>query len=198
MNTYNSVISRLFYGMHNSMIKCLNCNVVIHNVYYFNILIFPLEEVRKFKNRIKAIDIKECFEYYQKKDYMTGENQLYCYNCKRMSDCYNFVKLIICPNVLIINLNRGKGFQFNVKLNFEEYLIIKEFVFYNNTSPTKYELIGIVTYFGPSWMEGHFIVFCKSFIDHQWYKYNDIKVNLSSFNEASTTGIPFILFYSTK
>ena len=127
---------------------------------------------------------------------MKGENQYYCNNCKRMSDSCNQAKLIICPNILVINLNRGKGLEFDVKLNFEEHLNIKEFVFYSNISPTNYELIGIVTHFGYSMLDGHFIAFCKSFVDHQWYKYIDAFVNLSSFSEASTTGVPFILFYS--
>ena len=194
---YNSVISNLFYGMYNWMMKCLNCNIVTHNVQCFNILIFPLEEVRKFKNRAnKIVDIKECCEYYQKYEYMKGQNQIYCNNCNLMSDSCNQTKLIICPNVLVINLNRGKGLEFDVKLNFGEYLNIKEFVYYINSSPTNYELIGIVTCLGPSIMSGHFIAFCKSFVDHQWYKYNDAIVNLSSFSEASTSGVPHILFYS--
>ena len=197
MENYRSVISDLFYGMYNSMMKCLNCNVITHNVQCFNILIFPLEEVRKFKKRVdKIVDIKECFEFYQKYENMTGDNQIYCNNCNTMSNSCNCTKLIICPNVLVINLNRGKGLEFDVKLNFGEYLNIKEFVYYSNASPTNYELIGIVTHFGPSSMSGHFIAFCKSFVDHQWYKYNDAIVTPSSFSEASTTGIQYILFYS--
>ena len=156
------------------MMKCFNCNVITHNVQCFNILIFPLEEVRKYKKRTQnVVDIKECFEFYQKNEYMTGENQIYCNHCNTMSDCCNFTKLIICPNVLVINLNRGKGL-------------------------TNYELIGIVTHFGPSSMGGHFIAFCKSFVDHQWYKYNDAIVSPSSFSEANSTGVPYILFYSSK
>ena len=199
METYNSVISHLFYGMYNSMMVCLNCNIMTHNVQCFNILIFPLEEVRKFKNRTyKVVDIKECFEFYQKYEFMGGENQIYCNNCERMSDCCNFTRLIIGPNVLVINLNRGKGLEYDVQLNFGEYLNIKEFIYYSNVSPTNYELIGIVTHFGPSSMSGHFIAFCKSFVNHQWYKYNDAIVTPSSFNEARTTGVPYILFYSKK
>jgi ubiquitin C-terminal hydrolase len=115
-----------------------------------------------------------------------------------MSDSCNYTKLIICPNILVINLNRGKGLQYDVKLNFGEHLNIKEFIYYNNASPTIYELIGIVTHFGPSSMGGHFIAFCKSFVNNQWYKYNDAIVTSSSFSEASSTGIPYILFYSSR
>ena len=195
-NNYQSVISNLFYGMYNSMMKCLNCNILTNNVQCFNILIFPLEEVRKFKNKTQNIvDIIECFEYYQKGEFMTGDNQIYCNNCHTYSNSFNMSKLLFSPNILVINLNRGKGLQFDVKLNFGEYLDIKNFIYYND-SPTYYKLIGIVTHFGPSSMGGHFIAFCKSFVDQKWYKYNDAIVNNSSFQEASTTGIPYILFYS--
>ena len=45
-------------------------------------------------------------------------------------------------------------------------------------------------------MSGHFIAFCKSFVDQKWYKYNDAQVDLSSFEQAKNTGVPYILFYS--
>ena len=195
-NNYNSIISNLFYGMYNSLMQCLNCKIITHNIQCFNILIFPLEEVRKFTNKIgNIVNIYECFEYNQKDDYILGENQIFCKNCRMMTNSINKVKLIICPNILVINLNRGKGLQFDVKLYFEEYLNIKNYVYYAK-SPSFYELIGIVTHFGPSSMGGHYIAFCKSFVDLKWYKYNDSTVTESSFEEARNTGVPYILFYS--
>ena len=195
-NNFNSIISHLFYGMYNSLMRCLTCNIITNNIQCFNILIFPLEEVRKFKNRIQNIvDITECFEFYQKSDYMMGSNQIYCNNCHVMSNSINMTKIIISPYILVINLNRGKGLQYNVKLNFEEYLDINNFVYYPE-SPKLYKLIGIVTNFGPSSMSGHFIAFCQSFVDQKWYKYNDAIVSNSSFEEARSTGVPYILFYS--
>ena len=176
--------------------KCLNCNIITNNVQCYNLLIIPLEEVRKFKNRMtNYVTIRECFEYFQKPEYMIGQNQIYCNNCKKMANSINSTTLIVGPKILIINLNRGKGIQFNVKLNFDEYIDINEFIYFKNT-PNKYKLIGVVTNFGPSSISGHFIAFCKSFIDGNWYKYNDSIVSLSNFQEAKTTGIHYILFYS--
>ena len=195
-SNYQSVISDIFYGMYNSQMKCLNCNVITHNIQCYNILIIPLEEVRKFKQpQNNMVNIKDCFEYNQKFDYMSRQNQTYCNKCKQKSNSVNNTALIVGPKVLILNLNRGKGIQFNVKLNFDEYIDINEFIYFKNT-PNKYKLIGVVTNFGPSSISGHFIAFCKSFIDGNWYKYNDSIVSLSNFQEAKTTGIPYILFYS--
>ena len=195
---FQSVISDNFYGMYDSIMKCLNCNIVTHNIQCYNILIIPLEEVRKFKNRPqKLVTIRECFEYYQKPEYMTGQNQIYCNRCKQMANSVNSSFLIVGPKLLVINLNRGKGLQFNIKLDFDEYINISDFIYFKST-PTKYKLIGVVTHFGPSGMSGHFIAFCNSFMDNKWYRYNDSLVTPSSFQDAKNTGVPYILFYQAQ
>ena len=124
-----------------------------------------------------------------------GQNQIYCNRCRQISNTVNNTSLIVGPKVLILNLNRGKGLQFDVKLNLDEYIDINEFIYFKNTT-NKYRLIGVVTNFGPSSMNEHFIAFCKSFVDDNWYKYNDSIVSLSNFQEVKNTGVPYILFYS--
>ena len=197
INNYRSVISDLFYGFFDSIMNCKNCGAESHNIQCYNILIFPLEEVRIFKNRPQnVVSIEECFQYYEKQDIMTGANQIYCNKCRQNSDSKNYSKLIACPNILIINFNRGKGLQFDIKIEFEEILDVKNFLKTSDDIPSKYKLFGIVTHFGPSSMAGHFIAFCKSFVDGNWYKCNDSMVTPSSFHEAKNTGVPYILFYS--
>ena len=46
---------------------------------------------------------------------------MYCNNCKKTCDFIMSTKLITGPNILIIILNRGKGIEFNVKINFLKY-----------------------------------------------------------------------------
>ena len=193
---YNSIISTLFYGMFNSIMCCQNCNVVLNNVQCYNILIFPLQKVKEYKMKMdNIVDLYECFDYNQRPDLISGKS-FYCNNCRTMVDNVNTTKLLYCPKILVINLNRGKGLEFDVKINFPEYIDIINYVYYKDNSPTFYELVGIVTHFGPSSMGGHFIAFCKSFGNQQWYKYNDAIVDPSSFEEAKNTGVPYILFYS--
>ena len=193
---YNSIISSLFYGMFNSITCCQNCNVVLNNVQCYNILIFPLQKVKEYKMKMdNIVDLYECFDYNQRPDLISGKS-FYCNNCRTMVDNVNTTKLLYCPKILVINFNRGKGLEFDVKINFPEYIDIINYVYYKDNSPTFYELVGIVTHFGPSSMGGHFIAFCKSFGNQQWYKYNDAIVDPSSFEEAKNTGVPYILFYS--
>ena len=193
---YNSIISSLFYGMFNSITCCQNCNVVLNNVQCYNILIFPLQKIKEYKMKMdNIVDLYECFDYNQRPDLISGKS-FYCNNCRTMVDNVNTTKILYCPKILVINFNRGKGLEFDVKINFPEYIDIINYVYYKDNSPTFYELVGIVTHFGPSSMGGHFIAFCKSFGNQQWYKYNDAIVDPSSFEEAKNTGVPYILFYS--
>ena len=46
-------------------------------------------------------------------------------------------------------------------------------------------------------MNGHFIAYCKSPVDKQWYRYNDVEVSkcFDVENEIKSNGIPYILYY---
>jgi ubiquitin C-terminal hydrolase len=193
---YNSIISNLFYGMNNSMMTCCTCQRTIHNVQCFNILIFPLEEVRKYKGyNQNIVSLNDCFDYNEKQEYMFGENQISCNYCNRMSNSLNQTKIIISPNVLIINLNRGRGLMYDIKLYFSEYIDIKKYIFYS-ASPHYYELVGVVSHLGSSDMSGHFIAFCKNSENCKWYKFNDAIVTESNIQEVLNFGVPYVLFYN--
>ena len=193
INYNDSIISQEFYGFNDIQTKCATCQTIIHNVQLYNILFFPLEEVRKFKNyNFNTVSINDCFEYNQKMDYYP---LFYCNYCRNNCQAFSQTFLIDAPKTLIINLNRGKGIQFNINIKFEEFLNLKNYVF-NNQQIYYYELIGVLSHYGPSNMGGHFISFCKNSEDGNWYKFNDAMVDLSSFDEVCNSGMPYVLFYS--
>ena len=56
MNENQSIISDIFYGVSHTITKCSGCPFFKHNFEAFFFLIFPLEEVRKFKlNELSAL-----------------------------------------------------------------------------------------------------------------------------------------------
>ena len=195
-NNFKSIISNIFYGMNNSMIQCCTCGVTTNNVQCFSILFFPLEEVRKFKGyQNNIVGIIDCFDYNQKQEFMMGQNQIYCNYCHQMANAMTQTKIVYSPNILVINLNRGKGLMYNITINFGEYLELRDYVYYKD-SPHYYELIGVVTHLGTSDMGGHFIAFCKNSNNCKWYKFNDAIVTETSFKEVISFGVPYVLFYS--
>ena len=191
-----SIISEEFYGFYNSMLKCCLCNTVKHNIKILNILDFPLEEVRKYiRTPYNFVTLENCFEYYES-EFLHNDNKILCKYCKNYASILTQKKIIISPQTLIINLDRGKELQYNVGIQFEEHLNLKKYIFKNEESPYSYELVGVISHLGSNDIGGHFIAYCKNSYDCEWYQYNDDQVTKSSFQEICKIGLPLVLFYS--
>ena len=122
----SSIISDSFFGINETTNECLNCknyynnqylkNPICYNYGIFNCLIFPLEEVKNYKNKMfiqlfynmnafnninnlnfmdymsnninqnNSVTLDDCFSYNQKTEIFTGENKNYCNICKQLYD----------------------------------------------------------------------------------------------------------------
>jgi len=201
MASNQSIISDIFYGVNCNITQCQNCLSKNFNYQTYFFLIFPLEEVRKFKiqnnlNINEMIDIYDCFHYNQKIDFMFGENAMYCNYCQQTFNSCMSTILTVSPEVLIIILNRGKGIQYKIQIKFYEDLNLENFVEHKETG-CKYKLIGVITHLGGNDMSGHFIAYCKDPISNQWYQFNDAMVNpVKDFQkDVIFYAMPYLLFY---
>ena len=212
-----SIITDAFFGFTETTNECLNCknyynnqylnNPICYNFGIFNCLIFPLEEVKNYKNKNlmqsffnlnnnmnymnnmnnmnfmnnisqnNSVTLDDCFLYNQKTDLFTGENRNYCNICKQLYDSYYTSKIYSCPNNLILILNRGKNNMYNIKIYFEETIDITQYVVINDGNKWIYNLYGVITHIGESGPNAHFVASCKSPVDNKWYRYNDAIVN---------------------
>ena len=146
------------------------------------------------------VHIFDCFDYNQKMDKFTGNNAMFCNYCGQITESNYQTTLLTLPKVLIILLNRGKGIEFKIKLEFTETIDLSQYAGLqdsNNPHDTNmYKLIGVITHLGNSGEDGHFIAHCLSPIDKQWYTYNDaIVTQKSNFQEIIDFGMPYLLFY---
>ena len=139
-----SIISDVFYGFNETTNVCLFCKnnyntkgmtePICYNYDIFNILTFPLEEVRKYREQFyqaenhKMVSLYDCFCYNQKSDYFTGDNKNYCMICKQLSDSVFTSKIFVAPKILIIIFNRGKENMFKIKIDFSMQMDISDFV----------------------------------------------------------------------
>jgi len=224
MNFFNeftentSIISDLFFGFNETTNICLYCKNYYRGVNYpicynygiFNVLIFPLEEVKNMKNNnmmanlnnfyqgpSNVVNIDDCFIYNQKTDLFTGENKNYCNLCKQLAESHYTSKIYVSPNVLILILNRGKNNIYKVKMDFRITIDITNYVIQKDKPRIVYNLYGVITHLGESGPNAHFIATCKSPVDGNWYRYNDAKVDqIVDFNrDVHNFGNPYILFY---
>ena len=219
-----SIISDLFYGFTETTNVCQFCKnkynsngqiePICYNYGIFNILIFPLEEVRKYREQMmkitntninigamaNVVSLFECFFYNQKSDYFTGDNKNYCNICRQLYDSVYTSKIFVSPNILIMILNRGKGNIFNIKLDFSLQIDITDFVLTKSQNREIYNLYGVITHLGQSGPNAHFVAACKSPVDGNWYRYNDAIVTpINNFqNDIYNFGTPYILFYEKQ
>jgi ubiquitin carboxyl-terminal hydrolase 2/21 len=200
-----SIISKIFYYEQSSVMECQTCHFKTYNFNIMNIIIFPLEKVRlymqkKFPNGFSIVTLDDCFDQNEQPELLFGANQIYCNNCRQNANALSYNKLYTCPEVLTIILNRGKGLEFDVNFSFPLNISIDKYVT-EKTNDTNYELIGVLTHHGPSGMAGHFVAYCKSPIDNNWYFYNDAVVTPCQGNvesEMQSNGIPYILYYQRR
>ena len=203
-----SEISRLFYAYNYNMTECQNCRTPSYNFQTYFFLIFPLEEIRKYKlslnqmnnfNNIidnNVVNIYDCLDYERKITVMDGTNMMYCNYCRLTCKSIMSTNLCTGPEILIIILNRGKGIQFDVKINFYEQLDLSQYIYMKDTG-CYYNLIGVITHIGESGMGGHFIAYCRNPINYLWNKYNDSIVSpVNDFkSEVIDFAMPYLLFY---
>jgi ubiquitin C-terminal hydrolase len=192
-NQQNNIINNIQNQFNNLMMYPFNnYNMLQQNQFMMNQQIL-------MNNNINEVNIFDCFDYDEKINYMTGENQMFCNHCRNNSDSYMKTNLYTGPEVLILILNRGKGIEFNVKIYFTEELNLSKYI-ENKESGYMYKLIGVITHLGESSMSGHFIAYCKDPLNGKWYKYNDAIVDeVKDFKkEVIDFAMPYLLFYQKK
>ena len=229
----NSIISDLFYGVIENISECINCknrnkNQGLKSKYKYtfqsiNFIIFPLEEVCKYRNnkfiQINAnimtpnmmtdilnnnrVFIMDCFEYYQNPVLMNGENKIYCNICKKKNDANYRTKIYYSPKTMILILDRGKNLQFKVGIDFLPSIDITKYIDknYNSGLNAEYDLYAVLTHIENNKENGHYLAFCKSHDGaKKWYCYNDSKVTeIKDFiKQIHNYGMPYILFYERK
>ena len=204
-HNYKSIISDLFYGVLETKSKCCGCQNIKYNFQIYSFLEFPLEQVNNycfqngrrnfmnFNGTNPDIDLYECFDYYQKIDLMTGENQMYCNICNASFDSFYNTSLYSPPRYLIINLNRGKNAVYECKVKFPEQLNLLNYLSYKD-GITVLKLYAVICHIGPSSMSGHFMAYCRN-KDDKWYLYNDAIVTECNKPYPYNDGMPYILFY---
>jgi ubiquitin carboxyl-terminal hydrolase 8 len=214
----NSIITQYFYGINQNMFQCQNCksnNNLPKKIKYsyenFFYIEFPLNEVRKhmMKNigymgmnygmnyqNINQIDVCDCFKYYQSQNEIEGYCEICGLNNAKINMTTNIFSL---PNILMIVFNRGKGLQYNIKINFSEILNLTNIVM---NCKHNYELQSIVKHLGDNTPSGHFIAYCRSPIPNfhnYWFCYNDeTVVQVNDFKSIVDIGVTYILFYQLK
>ena len=193
-NTYNiqnfSIVSKLFYGTYENIIKCCNCNKM-----YFSYQKFEFISFSTYNYRNGIFNIYNGFQDNQAIQYLQGNNKYFCPSCQNLYDGETCCKIITPPSKLIINIDYGKNKINNVKqLIFDETIDITSFINFDFGKKIIYQISGVCTHLGSSGPTGHYIAYCRNKQTGMWYNFNDSFVRLCDKNEIYR-GSPYLLVY---
>jgi len=194
MTTYNiqnfSIISKLFYGTYENMIKCANCKKI-----YFSYQKFEFISFSTYNYRGGVFNIMDGFRDNESIQYLKGDNQYFCSNCQKLHDAETCCKIIQPPSKLILNIDYGKNKVNQVKrLLFDEVIDITQYVNFNFGRNIRYQISGVCTHLGSSGPTGHYIAYCRNRMTGLWYNFNDSYVRQCNGSEIYN-GSPYLLFY---
>lgn len=205
---FNIIINNLFLGFYEKQYECKNGHIKYYFQEEYHIML-PLQEIYENLNYKKNLNLYDCLNYlYKNKNDNSSNknneniniinndenNDLY-EMCDKCEEHYRLTeKIYRGPKVLIIILDRGKNKKFNVNVNFDEIIDLKNYIDEENYKySTKYKLIGVSSYFGSGGNCGHYKSICLC-DDNNYYQFDDSISTLLK-NKNFYIGSPYILFY---
>lgn len=186
-----SIINNIFYFYNKTTYLCKN-NHVTYSFDYSCLLEFDVLDIykklkKKYGKAINKISLNDCFIFNK---ITLNNNELFCSKCQKNSICNSVINLYSTRDYLILIINNN---FLNIKLIYDEYINIDEFVEKNNKE--YFRLIGAVMHYGNSNFNGHFISYCRYYINDKFYKINDLKVTETNFENILKDSTPYILCY---
>ena len=147
----------------------------------------------------EKVTITECVKYQT-----NYKKEIFCKMCNNYENMKISSKIYKPPKILLILIDRGVNLTQNNKLLKIPFLVedkinLNNFM-ENKSAQINYELNGIISI---SVCDNKYVASCKSYIDNQWYYYNDEKVQPIQFNNALKSNnnnsyyIPCILIYKS-
>jgi hypothetical protein len=141
------------------------------------------------------VNIYDCFEYYRKNNYMTGNDAMYCKFCKTTTNFYEQTDLTTGPEILLIILKKPRQANCYIKLIFYENLNLFNFI-ENKNLGYNYKLIGAIISFWEN-EKKNIVAYCRDPLNRKWYKYHDeIISEINDFQkEVINSSTPDLLIY---
>ena len=178
----NSIFQKLFFFETRLTEQC-KCGNYYQPIYEMNcILYFKMSE--KVINNNSYIKLSDFFETLKEVNKCDACNQNNSQKVKKFNSC---------PQYLIIVIESNK--EYNNYFIYEKDLDISKYKTSNNKDSYEYHLISFVKR-SPIDDNNDGIIFCKSPVNEEWYKYEGTKVEKKDINEENN--IPYIIIYQNK
>ncbi|KAI1353065.1 hypothetical protein F5Y01DRAFT_67231 [Xylaria sp. FL0043] len=155
------------------------------------------------KRRKHGLTLDECLDEFERDEVLSEQDMWYCPRCKEHRRASKKLDLWKTPDILIIHLKRfsSSGFRRDkletlVDFPTEDLDISSRVLQTEEGKQEKYDLIGVDCHYG-GLGGGHYTAYAKSFMDGQWYSYNDSSVSKTT-TDRIVDSSAYMLFYRRR
>ena len=198
-----SIIYELFSFYIRIKNICFECGAIYYSINLDYIIIFNLEQVFRMNSKDlttssynRVVSIENCLSTFSFNKSSFCLKGILCKYCNKVSNKFSVKSFATLPKYLMMVMYRGKDEKFECKIDFKEYLDLKESYYNVKGVPieksTKYSLFcGTILYGSKGY--GHTVAFCKHF-DNKYYIFNDTYTRETDFIEIQNQKI-YLLIY---
>ncbi|EPR79964.1 Ubiquitin carboxyl-terminal hydrolase [Spraguea lophii 42_110] len=148
---------------------------------------FKLEE-NIYVESNNGISIEDCSDIYFKREYLSGDNAVFCKNCKELCSHMKKMDIFYYPKFLIITLKR-----FTYEYSMEKLNDLVDFQEWFTMENINYKLRSVCNHIELGFGSGHYTTYSKR--EGDWYCFNDSVV--SKLKEMKKENA-YILFYERE
>ena len=198
-----SIIYELFSYYIRIKNICFECGAIYYSINLDYMIIFNLEQVFRMNSNDlttssynRVVSIENCLSTFSFNKSSFCLKGMLCKYCNKVSNKFSVKSFATLPKYLMMVMYRGKDEKFECKIDFKEYLDLKESYYNVKGVPieksTKYSLFcGTILYGSKGY--GHTVAFCKHF-DNKYYIFNDTNTRETEFIEIQKQKI-YLLIY---
>ena len=198
-----SIISQTFFSEHYTFKHCQLCGFKNYVYCAKCIILFTLEKIRLYKQNINqkkfnSLSLNDCFDYTEQPQILNTQNKIYCQNCLSTTGILKYNKIYSCPEILTIIIERGNNSD--IHFSFPMYISLEKYVADKTYNPY-YDLISVLAYQITDMTYNHFVAYCRSPVNGEWFYYDDTIINICEKNfenKIEINAIPYILFYQRR
>ncbi|XP_014345663.1 ubiquitin carboxyl-terminal hydrolase 33 isoform X1 [Latimeria chalumnae] len=147
-----------------------------------------------------VVTLQDCLAAFFARDELKGDNMYSCEKCKKLRNGVKFCKVQKLPEVLCIHLKRFRhelmySSKISTHVSFPlEGLDLQPFLAKDSPSQiTNYDLLSVICHHGSA-ASGHYIAYCRNYMNNLWYQYDDHTV--SEVPESTVQNAEaYVLFY---
>ena len=179
-----TIIQKLFFFETQYYCSCDKCKTGDSQNYFINCVLELESETSK--NEIKICDLLDNLSKKER-----------CENCKSIT-LKSGTKFNSCPQFLIIVIKHNNELKVNFKLN--DNIELKKYITEDNHDTYEYNLISFIKNPPIEEKKKNGIIYCKSPVNKEWYKYEGIECGKTNINDIikNEKSIPYLLIYQNK